>query len=97
MLVTDWNPLTVYFFEEFYVRISVEDYVTDDRNMENSFVHLVNNRYMLTLVQYYPLTLAFAIPLTYPLTRPHPIASGRTRSTLVKWWSTRPATRSTAS
>ena len=43
VLVTDWNPLTVYFYDEFYVRISVDEYTTSDKQMENSFVHLVNN------------------------------------------------------
>jgi len=43
VLVTDWNPLTVYFYGEFYVRLSVDEYTTDDDKMEDSFVHLVNN------------------------------------------------------
>lgn len=43
VLVTDWNPLTIYFYHEFYCRFSVEEYTTSDEAMENSYVHLVNN------------------------------------------------------
>jgi tubulin monoglycylase TTLL3/8 len=43
VLVTDWNPVTVYFYNEFYVRFSVDEYTTDVEQLENSFVHLVNN------------------------------------------------------
>lgn len=43
VLVTDWNPLTIFFYDEFYARFSVETYNTDDASMDNAFVHLVNN------------------------------------------------------
>jgi hypothetical protein len=43
VLVTDWNPLTIYFYDECYARFSVEQYTTADSDMENSYVHLVNN------------------------------------------------------
>jgi tubulin monoglycylase TTLL3/8 len=43
VLVTDWNPLTIYFFDECYARFSVEEYSTDSASLENAFVHLVNN------------------------------------------------------
>lgn len=43
VLVTDWNPLTVWFYDECYARFSVEPYTTDDEALENSYVHLVNN------------------------------------------------------
>ena len=43
VLVTDWNPLTVWFYDECYARFSVEPYTTDDSALENSYVHLVNN------------------------------------------------------
>lgn len=43
VLVTDWNPLTIYFYNEFYCRFSVEEYSTSEEDMDNSFVHLVNN------------------------------------------------------
>ena len=43
VLVTDWNPLTVWFYDECYARFSVEQYTTKDSDLENSYVHLVNN------------------------------------------------------
>eukprot|EP01016_Furgasonia_blochmanni_P045421 TRINITY_DN6399_c0_g1_i1.p1 TRINITY_DN6399_c0_g1~~TRINITY_DN6399_c0_g1_i1.p1 ORF type:complete len:341 (+),score=84.83 TRINITY_DN6399_c0_g1_i1:63-1085(+) len=41
VLVTDWSPLTVWFYDECYVRFSAEDY--DPNNVFNRFVHLTNN------------------------------------------------------
>ena len=43
VLVTDWNPLTVYFYDECYARFSVEEYNNQDSSMDNAFIHLVNN------------------------------------------------------
>lgn len=43
VLVADWNPLTIYFYDEFYARFSVEEYTTNSDSLENCFVHLVNN------------------------------------------------------
>jgi tubulin monoglycylase TTLL3/8 len=43
VLVVSWNPLTIYFYDEFYCRFSSEDYDTSDEAMSNTFVHLVNN------------------------------------------------------
>lgn len=43
VLVTDWNPLTVYFYDECYARFSVEEYSTKESDLENAYVHLVNN------------------------------------------------------
>ena len=43
VLVVSWNPLTIYFYDEFYCRFSSEDYDTSDEAMSNAFVHLVNN------------------------------------------------------
>jgi hypothetical protein len=43
VLVTDWNPLTVYFYHKCYARFSVEEYSTEENDLENAYVHLVNN------------------------------------------------------
>jgi tubulin monoglycylase TTLL3/8 len=41
VLVTDWNPLTVWFFKKPYVRFPAHDYSTND--LDNNFAHLANN------------------------------------------------------
>lgn len=43
VLVYDWNPLTIYFYDEFYARFSVEEYSTEELDLSNAYVHLVNN------------------------------------------------------
>jgi hypothetical protein len=43
VLVTDWNPLTVWFYGEAYARFGAEDYTTAEGELGNRFVHLVNN------------------------------------------------------
>jgi len=43
VLVTDWNPLTIYFYNECYARFSASEYSDDDKDLENVHVHLVNN------------------------------------------------------
>jgi tubulin monoglycylase TTLL3/8 len=43
VVVTDWNPLTIYFYDEYYARFSVDEYVTDSETLENAYAHLVNN------------------------------------------------------
>lgn len=40
VLVTDWNPLTVWIFQESYVRFAMMDY---DPNTNVKFAHLTNN------------------------------------------------------
>lgn len=40
MLVTDWNPLTVWIYKENYVRLSPKDY---DPKKNDKYIHLTNN------------------------------------------------------
>ena len=41
VLVTDWNPLTIWLFKKPYVRLPAHDYSTDD--ICNNYAHLANN------------------------------------------------------
>ena len=41
VLVTDWNPLTIWLFKKPYVRFPAHDYSTDD--ICNNMAHLANN------------------------------------------------------
>lgn len=41
VLVTDWNPLTIWYYRKPYARFPAHDYTTDD--LENNFSHLANN------------------------------------------------------
>ena len=41
VLVTDWNPLTVWYFKKPYVRFPAHDY--DPQDIDNNFAHLANN------------------------------------------------------
>ncbi len=41
VMVTDWNPLTVWFYERCYCRFGVEDFKISD--LSNKFIHLTNN------------------------------------------------------
>ena len=43
VVVTNWNPLTIWMFEECYARFSAQDYTVLDDQLDNSYVHLVNN------------------------------------------------------
>src|SRR3990167_1950561 len=40
VLVTDWNPLSVWFYDECYVRLCASEY--DPSNLKNRFSHLTN-------------------------------------------------------
>lgn len=41
VLVTDWNPLTIWLFKKPYVRLPAHDY--DENDLCNKFSHLANN------------------------------------------------------
>lgn len=41
VLVTDWNPLTIWIYRECYVRFSPIDY--DIKKISNRYMHLTNN------------------------------------------------------
>jgi tubulin monoglycylase TTLL3/8 len=41
VMVTDWNPLTIWFYDECYVRFTANDYNPED--FSNKFSHLTNN------------------------------------------------------
>jgi len=41
VLVTDWNPLTIWIYQECYIRFSPKDY--DPRKISDRYMHLTNN------------------------------------------------------
>ena len=41
MVVTDFNPLVIWMYDEWYVRFSGIDY--DAKQVSNKFIHLTNN------------------------------------------------------
>lgn len=41
VLITDFNPLTIWIYEECYLRFSAIDY--DPKQVSNKFIHLTNN------------------------------------------------------
>eukprot|EP00968_Pinguiococcus_pyrenoidosus_P005876 scaffold385_cov305-Pinguiococcus_pyrenoidosus.AAC.23 len=43
VLVTSWNPLTIWVCSRFYCRFAVESYETSDAALHDKYIHLVNN------------------------------------------------------
>lgn len=41
VLVTDWNPLTIWFWNKPYIRFPAAEY--DPDNLNDRFIHLTNN------------------------------------------------------
>ncbi|KAL4438623.1 hypothetical protein ABPG74_015521 [Tetrahymena malaccensis] len=41
VLVTEWNPLTIYFYDTCYIRVCFDEY--DPSDLQNKFAHLANN------------------------------------------------------
>ena len=39
--MTEWAPLTIWYYEECYVRFGIDTY--DPHNLANKFAHLTNN------------------------------------------------------
>lgn len=43
VMVTDFNPLTIWLYEEVYLRFSAIDYNVEAKELSNKFLHLTNN------------------------------------------------------
>ena len=41
IIISDWNPLTIWFYEDSYVRFAAVDY--NENDFDNKYIHLTNN------------------------------------------------------
>jgi tubulin monoglycylase TTLL3/8 len=55
VLVTDFNPLTIWFFDRSYCRFGVEDF--DINELHNRFIHLTNNSIVKNSDNFYALEI----------------------------------------
>jgi len=53
VLVTGWNPLTIWFYGDCYTRFSAAEYSVSDDDLDNKFVHLVNNSISKTSINFH--------------------------------------------
>ena len=51
VLVTDWNPLTIWIYQECYIRFAPVDY--DPKEVDNKFMHLTNNSVVKNCDEFY--------------------------------------------
>lgn len=58
VLVTSWNPLQVWFYDECYSRFSAATFTPDRTELRNDYVHLVNNSISKTSAAFHDAVVA---------------------------------------